>query len=265
MYEYLHQFGLRLLMRIVTSGAVRLVKRLIVVRLLEVLAHGIMAIQAELRNALGQVVIEFLITQFTGLMRDMASTATLVQRSVLARGLGNIHSHRVACKAEVLFWRRSFCSELQIELVFRGVRIVTLEAVTHCRLMHHPSVIFRVLVYMAGDAERLGGWGRKLYSSYVLVHPDFVTRCAAHLHCRMNMSAFRFIFVALNASFRGCLGIKGNRVGSREQDGRAHYYYYCNHDRPYCFGHNFLQPADGCFAIPMPQSQWHPLACGMGL
>src|SRR5215831_4354758 len=53
-YEYLHQLGLRRLVRIVTSSAIGLVKRLIVMCLPEVLAFGIVAIEAELRNALGQ-------------------------------------------------------------------------------------------------------------------------------------------------------------------------------------------------------------------
>jgi len=200
-YENLHQLRFGRLMRIVTAGAIRLIEWLIIVRLLKVGAGGIVTVQTQLRNALGQVVIEFLLAQFTGLVCDMAGAAAHVEGSMPAAALGNIHAHRVACEAKVLFGCGTFRSKFQLELVGRCVRIMAFQTIMHCRLMDPPRSIFCVLIGMTGNAKRLRSRGNELYSSYILVDPDLVTRGTSHLQRRMDMSTFRLFLMAFDAGW----------------------------------------------------------------
>ena len=102
MRERLHQLGLRRLVRIVALHAVGGGERLPLVRLDQARVLGIVAIEAQRRSRLGQVIVELDLALLADLVGDVASLATHVQRGVPAALLGNVQSLGVAAQAEVL-------------------------------------------------------------------------------------------------------------------------------------------------------------------
>ena len=106
MRERLHQLGLRRLVRIVALHAIGGGERLALVRLDQARILGIVAIEAQRRSRLGQVIVELNLALLADLVGDVASLATHVQRGVPAALLGNVQSLLVAGQAEVFVRRR---------------------------------------------------------------------------------------------------------------------------------------------------------------
>ena len=78
------------LVRVMALHAVGGAKRLVLMRLLQAFVFGVVAVDAQCRWALGQVVIEFRITRRAGLVGHMASLAAHVQRGVSATLLWHV-------------------------------------------------------------------------------------------------------------------------------------------------------------------------------
>src|ERR1039457_6313923 len=152
MREGLHQLGLRRLVRIVALHAIGGGERLPLLRLDQAGVLGIVAIEAQRRRRLGQVIIEFDLALLADLVSYVASLATHVQRRVTAALLRNVQSLLVAREAEVLVGpTRSWLQ--QLVLVVGSVRIVTLEAIANCRRMDRAFQVGGVLVGVAGKTK----------------------------------------------------------------------------------------------------------------
>jgi hypothetical protein len=209
--EGLHQLWLRGLMWIVALNAIRVTERLAVMNLNQVRILGVMAIETKRWGSLGEVFIELNFAALTGLVRRVASLAAHIERCVPAAVLGNVHTFVMAAKAEVLVFGAAGWLQ-QLILVWRAVRIVTLDAIANGRRMHLSVNLSGILVGVAGDAQRLRRGGYQLYAGYVFVDANLVTARAAHLDCRVNVGALAFVFVALEALRGVCFRIERDRV-----------------------------------------------------
>src|SRR4051812_31205911 len=148
-------------MRIVALHAVGGGERLSLVSLDQGRVFGVMAIQAERRRGLRQVVIELLLAAFTGLVGEVAGFAAHVEGSVAAALLGNVQSLGMAAEAEVLVLVAGGCLQ-QLELVVGLVRIMTLHAIANCGRMNLAFEVGGIVIGVAGQAERLRGGGNQL-------------------------------------------------------------------------------------------------------
>jgi hypothetical protein len=95
-------------MRVMASQAIGLIERLIVVRLFQIRARGIVTVETERRSRLGQVVIEFAFSNFACLVRNVASAATHIERSMATSALRDIDSDLVAGQTEILVFVFAF-------------------------------------------------------------------------------------------------------------------------------------------------------------
>ena len=82
----------------------------------------------------------------------VARIATHIERHMTAALGGNVQALLVAGKAEVFFLTATCCFQ-QLVLVIRGVRIVTLEAVSYCWDVNRTLDVGSVLIGVAGDAK----------------------------------------------------------------------------------------------------------------
>lgn len=94
-------------MRIVALDTIRGAERLAAVRLDQARVFGIMAVEAERRRSLGQMVIEFNFATFAGLVCDVAGPTAHVQRSVAAATFGSIKPRGVAGQAKIVVLGRT--------------------------------------------------------------------------------------------------------------------------------------------------------------
>ena len=177
MRERLHQLGLRRLVRIVALHAIGGGERLALVRLDQARVLRIVAVEAQRRSRLGQVIVELDLALLAGLVGDVAGVAAHVQRRVPAAFLGNVQSLVVAGQAEI-FVGAARSRLQQLVLVVRLVRVVALEAIAHRRRMDRAFEVGGVLVGVAGEAKRVRGGGDQLHAGDIFVHPDFVAACA---------------------------------------------------------------------------------------
>jgi len=104
MHELGHQFGNVRLVRIVAGQAIRFVEGLILVRLLQVRTFRIVAVQAQGWGRLRQVKIKLCLSNFAGLMRNVARVATHIECGMTAALGRHIQSSLVATEAEVFFF-----------------------------------------------------------------------------------------------------------------------------------------------------------------
>ena len=98
-----HQLGSSGLVRIVAAYAVRSLEGLVLVRLLQVSILHIMAVDAEGRGRLGQVIVELYLAYLAGFVRGVARVAAHIEGSMAAAFLGNIQAGIVAAQAEIFF------------------------------------------------------------------------------------------------------------------------------------------------------------------
>lgn len=103
--------------RVVARKAISFVKGLIIVSFFQIRTRRVVTIKAELRSRFRKVIIEFALSDFACLVRNVASAATHIQRSVAATTLRNINSDFVAGEAEVLVLVFAFSGFKQLVLV----------------------------------------------------------------------------------------------------------------------------------------------------
>src|SRR5271166_3771955 len=132
-------------MRIVALHAIGSGERLSLMRLDQARVLGIMAIDAQCRSRLGQVIIEPDLALLADLVSDVASVAAHIQRRVPNALLRNIESLLVAGQTEVFVGTARRRLE-QLVLVCRSVRVVTLEAIAHCGRVNRTLEFSEVLV-----------------------------------------------------------------------------------------------------------------------
>ncbi len=186
-------------MWIVALNAIRVAEWLAVMSLDQVRVFGVVAIEAERRSSLGQVIIELNLAALSGLVRRVAGLATHVERRVPAAVLGNIYTFVMAAKAEVLVLGSAAGRLQQLVLVRRAMWVVALDAIANGWGMYLSVDLSGILVGVAGDAERLRRGGDQLYASDIFVDANLVAARAAHLDRRVNVGALTFVFVALEA------------------------------------------------------------------
>ena len=217
-------------MRIVTLDAIRGAERLAAVGLYQARVFGIMAVEAERRRGLRQMVIEFNFATFAGLVCDVAGPAAHVQRGVAAAALGNVHTFRVAGQAKIVLLGCTVGRQQQVILVSRSVRVVAFDAITNRRRMNLSVDGGGILVGVAGNTQRLRGGGEQLHAGCIFVCAYLVTAHATHGNRRVDRLAFGFVFVTLNArsgiSFgverdgvQRCLGGHGDDRERQHKDG----------------------------------------------
>ena len=90
-------------MWIVTAQAIRRLEWLVLMRLLQVVAFYVVAIDAKRWGRLGEMIVELSLAHLTRFVRDVAGVAAHVEGCMPAAFLGNIEAGRVATKAEVFF------------------------------------------------------------------------------------------------------------------------------------------------------------------
>lgn len=98
-------------MRVVTGGAVRGRKRLIVMRLLQRRILHVVAIHAECGSSLSEVIIELRFANFSNFVSRMASVASHIERGMAASLLWDVESLLVAIEAEIL----AFVARLRLQ------------------------------------------------------------------------------------------------------------------------------------------------------
>ncbi len=108
-YEFVLELRSLRFVRIVTSQTIGLFEWLIIVRLLEVGTRHVVAIETQSRSGLREVVIEFAFAYFPGLVRDVTSAATHVERCMTASALGHIYTNLMAAQTEILIFVFAFC------------------------------------------------------------------------------------------------------------------------------------------------------------
>lgn len=137
-----------------------------------------------------------------GFMCDVASLATHIESGVTTALLRNIQTLVVAGQTKIVVLGRATRRLEQLVLVIGTVRIMASEAVTNRWLVHVAFNLGRVFIGMAAQAELR--WSRRLQldPGHILIHADFMTAQAAHLHGRMHRLPFCFLVMALEAGRR---------------------------------------------------------------
>lgn len=201
-------------MRVMAGQAIRLVEGLILVRLLQFSALGIVAVEAEGRRGLRQMKIKLYLPHFAGFMGNVASVATHVESCVPAALCRNIQAGLVAAQAEVLFLVTGDWLQ-QLILIIRSVGVVALEAVSNRWAVHGTFDISCFLVGVAGQAQSIRGRGDQLHPGYIFIVSDFMTTGATHRNRRVDRLTFRLILVAGNAGGGIGFRIKRHRMLNR--------------------------------------------------
>ena len=202
MSKRLHQMKLPRLMGIVTLHAIGGAERLSLVRLDQVFVFGVMAIEAQRRACLGEVIVELFLAALARLVGDVTGLAAHVERCVAAALVGNIESLRVATEAEVLALVAGGGLE-KLKLVVRLMRVVTLEAIANCRRMDLAFEIGGIVIGMAGETERLRRAGDQLDARDIFIYADLVATGAAGGDGGMDELALRFVLVTLGTLLGG--------------------------------------------------------------
>jgi len=211
MRELGHQLWSGGLVRVVARQAIRLGKGLVAVRLLQIGAVRIVAVETKCRSRLGQVEVEFCFANLASLMCGMAGVAAHIEGRVTAAFLWYIDADLVAAQAQILFLIPGGRLQ-QLVLVVGTMRIVALYAITNRWRMNIALEIGCFLIRMAGEAKCIRSRGNQLYPGHILISPNFVATGAAHGHRRMHRFAFGLVFVAGNAGGGISLGVKWHRM-----------------------------------------------------
>ena len=183
-------------MRIMALRAVRCAKRLPLVRLEQGSIFDVMAIDAQRRNRLGQVIVELLFTALSDLVRRVTGVATHIKRGVTAALFGDVHAFRMAIEAEV-FSLVSIRRFEQLELVIGSMRIVALDAVANRGRMDRAFERRGILIRVTSDAERLRSGRDQLDARDVFVDPNLVAAQASHGDCGMDELALGLLVMTL--------------------------------------------------------------------
>ena len=131
-----------------TLDAIGGAERLTLVGLDQVGRRSIVTVEAKRRRRLRQVELVLDLAFLTNLVRNVASFATHLQRSMATAAGGNVHSLFVASQTEVLVFVPRFGLDQQ-KFVVRGVRAVALDAIAHRWRMNRPLQFGGILVSMA--------------------------------------------------------------------------------------------------------------------
>jgi len=220
MNDLRHQLRRSGLMWIVALEAIRRTKRLSLMRLDERFILHVMAIDAQRRNAFGQVLVELDLPSLTGLMCRVTGIAAHIERGVTTAFLGHVETLRVAIKAKILALLPA-TSLQQLVLILGNVRIVALDAVAYRWRMNCAFDRGRVFVTVTGQAESLRRRSGQLDASDVFVDANLVARSAAHLDCGMDRLALGLVLMTLEACLRVGIRLKRNWMHSSEAKGPA--------------------------------------------
>lgn len=179
-------------------------KRLALVSLDERCVLGVVAVDAQRRDRLGQVIVEFLFAFFADFVCHMAGVTSHIEGGVAAAFFWHVQTLGVAIETEVfaLLSGRGF---QQLIPVVGTMRVVTFDAVAYGGRMHGAFQRGRIFVGVAGDAQRLRSRSDELYASDVFVDPHFMAAQTARRDGGVDKLAFRLILVALEAL--GCIDV----------------------------------------------------------
>jgi hypothetical protein len=216
MREFRHQLRRRRFMGNVTAQAIRRLEWLVLMRLLQVGAFYVVAIDAKRWDRLGEMIVELKLAHLARLVRRMASFAAHVEGRMPAALLRNVNADLVATQAKIFFliprgWLQ------QLILIVRGVRIMALHAVAHRRGMNRAFYICGILIGVAGQTESMGRGRDQLYASDIFRSPNLMATRAAHGDRGMNRLAFGLVFMAGDASGGIRLRVKWNRMFRSER------------------------------------------------
>lgn len=183
-------------MRVVAGQAIGFVEGLVLMRFLQVGVLGIVAVQAEAWRRLCQMEIKLCLSNFAGLMSNVARLTTHIECGMTAAFFWNAYGLVMAGEAKIVFLI-SGGSLQQLVLVVGDMRVMAGQAVPNRRLVDRALAVGRVLVGMTGDAQLVWGRSDQLYPGYIFVHPDFVTAQASGRDCRMDGFSFGLVLVTL--------------------------------------------------------------------
>lgn len=131
-----------------TLHAVGGTERLTLVGLDQVGRRSIVTVEAKRWSRLRQVELVLDLAFLTDLVRNVASFATHLQRSVATAAGGNVQSLFMTGQTEVLIFVPGFGLDQQ-KFVVGGVRAVALDAIAHRWRMNRPLQFGGILVSMA--------------------------------------------------------------------------------------------------------------------
>lgn len=193
-----HQLGRVGLVRIMALHAVGLRERLVIVRFLELLVVGVVAVETKGGARLGQMKFVLLRGLRTGLMSEVTGIATHIECGVPAAFLRDMQAGLMALAAEVFFFAPGGGLE-ELILVLTGMRIVAVEAIANRRSMHRSLNVGGLLVCMAGNAQ--AGWsgGDQLDAGDIFVDADLMATQTSRAHGGMHRFALAGVLVALKA------------------------------------------------------------------
>src|SRR5580692_2260186 len=185
-------------MWIVTAQAIRRLEWLVLMRLLQVVAFYVVAIDAKRWGRLGEMIVELSLAHLTRFVRDVAGVAAHVEGCMPAAFLGNVLADPVATQTEVFFLISRDWFQ-QLILILRSMRIVALHAVTHSRRMNRTFYVGGILVGVAGQTEGMGRGRNQLYASDIFCGANLVATGAAHGDRGMHRLPLSLIFMAREA------------------------------------------------------------------
>jgi len=198
MQELPHQLRRGRLVRIVALCAVRFLKWLIVVRLLQRRVFHVVTIDAQRGRGLGQMEIKLRLADFADLMCRMAGIATHIKRRVAATLRSHIQPLRVALETKIRALI-SRCRLQQLIFVVALVRIVALDAITHRRRMHRTLQRRRIFFGMACQAHGLRRGSDQLDPRDLFVDANFMAAQASRRDRRVHSLALGLVLVTLEA------------------------------------------------------------------
>lgn len=198
-------------MGIVATDAISFFKGLVLVCLGQAGIFSIVALQAERGRSLLQVFGEFTLGGWARFVSQMARVAAHIQRSVTAAFFRCVQSDRMAAQAKILFLTACHWFE-ELKLIDTGVGIVTFHAITDGGIVDSTFNIGRVLVRMAGEAERGGSGCNQLDSRYIFAYPDLMTAHASGCDGSVNILAFSLVRVAFDALSGISIFVQWNRM-----------------------------------------------------
>jgi hypothetical protein len=166
------------------------------VGLAKVGARHVVAIKAELRCRLGQMIRELRFTGITGLVEDMAGVASTVHGWMPAAVRRYVQTDVVAREAEILGLIARHGLE-QHRGVVRSVGVVTLETVAIRECVQLSMNVGRSLVIVTRKTQARRRRRDQLDSRHVFADPYLVAAQTAGLHGRVDDLPLRLVLVAL--------------------------------------------------------------------
>ncbi len=216
MLELREQFGGGRLVGVVALHAIGGGEGLVVMRFLDGLVAGVVAIEAERGSGLDEMETILGGGIGAGLVGEVARVATGIERGVAAALVVSVQAGFVAIEAEVFLFSAGYGLE-ELILVFAHVRIVTGKAVANCRGMHGALDVGGLLVGVAGEAKTVGCRSDELDVGDIFIDPDFMAAQTAGGHGGMNGLAPGFVLVALETLFGVDVLIERDGMNRREK------------------------------------------------